>query len=694
MLIFVPLNQIDDNPFQSKDRDYEVADLAADILRHKSRRPDTLGLQQVPSARLVADDGELVPTANLDNNDWLTDKNQLRPGWRVQLEFGHRRKRAFEYLATNGTYEYAKMPLNIIDLTDDDLLDGVWSENAKRKDISAVEEAELLKIKLERMGAGGSHKALGEEWGLSRPVISNRLRLLELPESIRQANRDGRLSERQALALLPILRIEQLTNGRVEWGSKVGQQWGPPAAPTAYIEHVIRNADTVTSDDVRGFTGRLMTHAGEKLPAWLAKEKFNDVPGAEQSQCKGCPFRVDQSCLKPDCLKKKLKAWPDMAVAAFSQETGIPVSDNGEHFEPYINDVKLRQRLKELYAAGEYDGMVCGWHVGGSAARPHNQRSGDYVYNVANEEDGRCGIVIGYRGQLPAAPDGQPTGPVYDLPNPDDQAAWEKAAIKIAKAAEKAMLAALSDALAYQIAEFDVIQALVCAPDAEWETDVSKLTVQLTRFLIQSGRGVGYSYNNYGTVQMYQNVLNRAGLRVNVLGSENEAVEKTAVLILSHWYSRHDGWQWERFATETQDRITAWEQLPGAAASPMAEHVARAQRHIEQKLAAEGEKVELAAKNVVDDEWTRASESVAEIREEIMAWYISQRTNDIPGQYELMKAIQRETDNHPLWPEMISRLPEGGKLVDLLEAIDHLVNYLEERVGEVAETAVSQEVSA
>lgn len=245
MLIYVPLSQIDDNPFQQRQEYGDIAELAGDILRHKTTRPDTLGLQQVPAARLVGDDGDLVPASGLDREDWLTDGGQLLPGWRVQMEFGHRRKRAFEYLASNGAYEFAKMPLNILDLSDDDMLDGVWSENAKRKDISAVEEAELIRLKLERLGPSATHAAIGQEWGLSRPVISNRLGLLELPDSVKQANRDGRISERLALALKPILRIGELTHGsKVEWGKKVGElaqamlhsRFGGPHAGTERTE--------------------------------------------------------------------------------------------------------------------------------------------------------------------------------------------------------------------------------------------------------------------------------------------------------------------------------------------------------------------------------------------------------------------------------------------------------------------------
>ena len=597
MLIFVPLNQIDDNPFQSKDRDYEVADLAADILRHKSKRPDTLGLQQVPSARLVADDGELVPVVNLDNNDWLTDKNQLRPGWRVQLEFGHRRKRAFDYLASNGAYEYAKMPLNIIDLTDDDLLDGVWSENAKRKDISAVEEAELLKIKLERMGVSGSHKALGEEWGLSRPVISNRLRLLELPESIRQANRNGRLSERQALALKPIVEIDALVNGRVEWGDKINSTWGMPAGAAQVIEAVLKNPDDFTSDQLRSHAKKMADNAGRILPDCVAKHDYGEARGIEQPQCKGCKFRIDQRCLDVACWAHKQELWAEIAVEQFSQESGIPISDRAEDFSSHYETAR---HIRALYEAGITDGMVCAW----SEERPAARVVTDYVHHWEFfDDDGRGGIALGWRGDLPPLPagesDDEDAPPRYDVPPPDVIKAWSDEDRKIAGSARKALLAAVADALSYQVAEFDLIQYFMNKPDAEWVYETDKIAKQLAEFLFSKGGRITWYTTYTEEVQAYQAMADELGMQINVLGNQAEAARKTAVLIIGHWYDRHGGWDWEKVARETMEKITAWEQLPGAAASPMAEHVARAKRHIVEKIAAEGEEVETAVSQEV-----------------------------------------------------------------------------------------------
>jgi ParB-like chromosome segregation protein Spo0J len=93
MLIHVPLNQIDDNPFQRRQDYGDVESLAADIAAN--------GLLQTPIGRLLFDgqpQTELQTYRVLDANG---------PGWpagasfRVQLGFGHRRLRAMRELRSD-----------------------------------------------------------------------------------------------------------------------------------------------------------------------------------------------------------------------------------------------------------------------------------------------------------------------------------------------------------------------------------------------------------------------------------------------------------------------------------------------------------------------------------------------------------------------------------------------------------------
>ena len=673
MLVFVPLNHIDDNPYQRRAEYGDIEELAERIHAAKSSYPETLGLMQVPRGRVVVVDTDTIVGSDSvkrfvgKDGRWNEDPKTFR----IQLAFGHRRKRAFEYLNRFGEKydgDYYYMPIHIDPLTDKQMLDAVWAENYERKDISAVEQAELIQLKLQQLGPDATHAAIGQEWGLSRPVISNRLGLLELPESVKQANRDGRVSERLALALKPILRIGELTKGsKVEWGKKVGEQWGNPASPEAYVEYVLANADTITSDDVREFAKRLMRHAGEELPGWLGKETIAGA-GIEQPQCKGCPFRIDQSCLKPSCMKAKLKAWPDIAVEAFSQKSGIPISDREADFKLFGNDPSARARLKALYDAGETGGgMVCGWLVGDSAARPYGEKSGSYVWNMVREKDGRCGIALGYRGNLPAteAGGGQSGEPVYEMPEAELISEWNAEALKIQKAAYKTMTAAFTDGLLHQVDSFDVLQTLIFSHDSEWIDDPDKLAKKVAEFLIDRGQGVTYAYSPYDLIYIYQSAVKRAGLQFHVLGSSSEATEKAAVVILQGWYGNNNytGYGWEKNANRTALRIAEWEQQPGAAASPMAEHIARAKRHIEEKIAAEGEAAKNAERERLEKE-TAVADDTAVCGHCGDALEITDGTTCSCGAvvcedcYVEENHVFHDTDRDPFFDDLVAKFPE------------------------------------
>lgn len=462
MLIYVPINQIDDNPFQARQEYGDIADLAARIAAAAGSYPDSFGLMQIPRGRLLfrtaAEErvlnSEQIETAVLK---LLADGDKA---FRVQLAFGHRRLRAFRHLHETGAGGYDRMPVHVDALSDDQMLDAVWAENRERKDISAVEEAELLRVKVERLG---SQAAAAEQWGLARSTIANRLRLLELPAGVQQANREGRLSERQALALKPLIDIEQLAGDDVEWGNKIGEQWGDPAAPDKHIEYVLANPDAATSDTVREMAGRLLDHAGKKVPGWLATAKFEAGDDIVQAQCKGCEFRINQHCLRRPCLDAKAAAWPAMALADFSAETGIPISDQEADFELSYNGGKA---LIDQYAAGNYDGLVIRWLTGRAGARPIEGR---YVYeysNIFDYRDGRDGIVLGCRGGVvPDAVDaGEEERPAhYDrLPNNEQIEAWSTALRARIAALQEQIVAQIDAHLATAAPETMALLAVLC----------------------------------------------------------------------------------------------------------------------------------------------------------------------------------------------------------------------------------------
>jgi len=82
-------------------------------------------------------------------------------------------------------------------------------ENLQRADLNPLEEAFAFKRLIEEFGL--TQEQVAQKVGCSRPVISNTIRLLALPEEIQQALVEGKINYGQARALLAITnKTEQL----------------------------------------------------------------------------------------------------------------------------------------------------------------------------------------------------------------------------------------------------------------------------------------------------------------------------------------------------------------------------------------------------------------------------------------------------------------------------------------------------
>lgn len=229
MILNVPLDAIDDNPWQSRltyDPD-GIAELAEDIRTLRHQRPDTLGLIQVPVGRVVLldlDDPEqydVISEKTMPGMDWsnglesalteLVNKEQLLRGdWgmlRVQLGAGHRRLRAFQHLRKFNR-QWQEMPVDIQPMDDRTMARIVRSENFKRTDPSPIEDARAFQRALDDPRLGyGSATELADDWGIHKATASNRMRLLQLPEEVQTLIDTRQLSERHGRELLPLVQI-------------------------------------------------------------------------------------------------------------------------------------------------------------------------------------------------------------------------------------------------------------------------------------------------------------------------------------------------------------------------------------------------------------------------------------------------------------------------------------------------------
>ncbi len=92
------------------------------------------------------------------------------------------------------------MPAVVREMDDREMLEIAIIENVQRSDLNAVEEAEAYKSLIDRFGR--TQESVAQQVGKSREHVSNTLRLLNLPEDVREHVREGRLTPGHARALL------------------------------------------------------------------------------------------------------------------------------------------------------------------------------------------------------------------------------------------------------------------------------------------------------------------------------------------------------------------------------------------------------------------------------------------------------------------------------------------------------------
>ncbi len=196
-----PIEQLRPNPFQPR-REFE---------------PEAM---QALSESIVAN-GILMPILV-----------RRRPGHPDTLEIvaGERRWRAAQMARLH------EVPVVIRELSDQQALAAAIVENVQREDLSAIEEAEGYRRLLDEFQH--TQEVLAKAVGKSRSHIANTLRLLGLPEAVKDMVLHGELSAGHARALLGAEAPEALARKVVRRGLNVRQteqlvrKFGPVRAET------------------------------------------------------------------------------------------------------------------------------------------------------------------------------------------------------------------------------------------------------------------------------------------------------------------------------------------------------------------------------------------------------------------------------------------------------------------------------
>jgi ParB family transcriptional regulator, chromosome partitioning protein len=103
----------------------------------------------------------------------------------------------------------ATVPVLVREATDQQRLELAIIENVQRSDLSALEEAEAYRQLAEDFEL--SHEGIAARVGKSRVAVTNTLRLLRLPDSVKNALIEKRISEGHARSLLALSTPEAQT---------------------------------------------------------------------------------------------------------------------------------------------------------------------------------------------------------------------------------------------------------------------------------------------------------------------------------------------------------------------------------------------------------------------------------------------------------------------------------------------------
>ena len=167
----VPLSSISPNPKQPR----SVFD--SDALNELAASIKEIGILQPPVVRKIGAD-------------------------KYELIMGERRYRAAKLAGLT------TIPVIIRETTDNELLREALIENIHRSNLNSLEEAAAYNQMLTDFGF--THDELASKLGKSRPVITNTLRLLNLPPSVQKRLAAGTLSAGHARALLGLANPEEM----------------------------------------------------------------------------------------------------------------------------------------------------------------------------------------------------------------------------------------------------------------------------------------------------------------------------------------------------------------------------------------------------------------------------------------------------------------------------------------------------
>ena len=180
---------VENTVFKSEKNEIKISDIVPCSFQPRTEF-DRDALESL--AQSIKEKGVLQPLLVRKKND------------KYEIIAGERRWRAAQLAGLE------KVPAIVKDLSDSETLEIALIENLQRENLSAIEEAEGLNRLMNEYEY--TQEVIGKVIGKSRSYIANTLRLLGLPEEIKQLVKENKLSAGHARALIGCENAIELAN--------------------------------------------------------------------------------------------------------------------------------------------------------------------------------------------------------------------------------------------------------------------------------------------------------------------------------------------------------------------------------------------------------------------------------------------------------------------------------------------------
>lgn len=165
-----------------------------------------------------------------------------KKGKKFEIVVGERRFRAAKIA------NLQEIPAIVRDMTEEQMMEVAILENLQREDLTPIEEAEAYQSLIEKLNF--TQEELAKRLGKSRPHITNHMRLLQLPEDVRNLVNDGTLSMGHGRTLLGLKnkrKISEVAQKVIKLSLNVRQL---EALIKQYNEEVSRETEKPVKKDI------------------------------------------------------------------------------------------------------------------------------------------------------------------------------------------------------------------------------------------------------------------------------------------------------------------------------------------------------------------------------------------------------------------------------------------------------------